>query len=230
MLGNFKPVAFDPYRKSRSRWQLPPWALLLLTGIAAGALGLALVQERYLPPRLSADASAKLRGAYEQADAERQRLSAELGATTKRLETALADTKRLGDELGAARATVDRASAEMAAVVAALPPDPRGGSVEVRAARFTAKGGQLGYDVLLTRERAAGKALAGVMQLVASGASGRGAELTVNLKPVAITVGSYEMVRGSVALPDGFRPRQITIQLFDRIGGQALGMRVILVT
>jgi hypothetical protein len=37
------------------------------------------------------------------------------------------------------------------------------------------------------------------------------------------------VVRGSLALPDGFRPRQTTVQVLDRPGGKLLGMRVILV-
>jgi hypothetical protein len=38
------------------------------------------------------------------------------------------------------------------------------------------------------------------------------------------------VVRGSLALPEGFRPRQVSIQLLDREGGKLLGMRVLLVT
>ena len=43
MLGQFKPVAYEPFGRRRSRWHLPPWLVLLLGGIAAGALGLAMV-------------------------------------------------------------------------------------------------------------------------------------------------------------------------------------------
>ena len=228
MLGQFKPVVFDPYRQRRSRWHLPPWAWLLLGGVAAGALGLAILQERYLPPRLSADASASLRRSYEQADAERTRLSAELGQTTKQLQAALADKKILSDDLAAARASVERAGDDVAAVIAALPPDPRGGTVEVRAGWFTSKGTTLIYNVVLTRERAAGKRLDGVMQLLATGESARGSETTVTLKPVPVSIGSQDVVRGSLAMPEGFKPRQTTIQLLDR-AGKTLGTRVMLV-
>jgi len=37
-------------------------------------------------------------------------------------------------------------------------------------------------------------------------------------------------VRGSLPLPQGFRPQQTTIQVLDRVGGKLLGMRVIYVS
>jgi hypothetical protein len=206
---------------------MPRWLVLLLSGIAIGAGGVVFVQERYLPPRLSADASTRLRTSFEQAESERLRLNSELGDTAKRLEAALSDKKRLADELGASRETAVRLREVASSLAASLPPDPRGGAVEVRAARFTAEGGTLAYDVVLTRDRAGSKPLTGVMQLVVTGASsGRGADTTATLKPVAISVGDYESVRGRLPLPDGFKPRQTTINVLDRVDGKLLGRRV----
>ena len=229
MFGQFKPVAFEPYGRRRSRWRPPRWSVLLLGGVAIGAGGVVFVQERYLPPRLSADASTTLRGAFEQADAERLRLQRELADTTQRLGTALADKKRQDDELAAPRAAAQRLQGDLAAVIAVLPPDPRGGSVEVRGGRFSAQGGSLAYDVVLTRERDAAQPLAGVMQLSVAGASARGAEASVTLKPLNVSIGSHQVLRGSLPLPDGFKPRQATVQVLDRVGGKVLGMRVLLV-
>lgn len=229
MFGQFKPIAFEPYARRRSRWRVPRWLVLLLGGIAVGAGAVVFVQERYLPPRLSAEASTKLRSAFEQADAERLRLQREGADTAQRLQSALADKKRQDDELAAPRAAAQRLQGDLAAVIAALPPDPRGGTVEVRGGRFSAKGGALAYDVVLTRERDAAKPLAGVMQLSVAGASARGVETNVSLKPVDVSIGSHLVVRGSLALPEGFKPRQTTVQVLDRAGGKPLGMRVMLV-
>ncbi len=229
MFGQSKPIPFEPYGRRRSRWRVPRWLVLLLSGIAIGAVGVIAVQERYLPPRLSAKASANLRSALEQADAERVRLKSELGATTKRLEAALGNEKGLTDELGASRASAERLRDELVSVAASLPPDPRRGVVEVRAARFTAKDGTLAYDVVLTRERATGRPMAGVVQLVATGESARGAESSAALRSIPLSIGSLEIVRGTMPLPEGFRPRQVTIQVLDRTGGKALGMRVMVV-
>jgi hypothetical protein len=229
MFNRFKPVAFDPYRRRRSRWRLPRWLVLLLAGIALGAAGVAFVQERLLPPRLSAGAGAALRQQFEQADAERLRLQAALGDTARQLQTAVADKQRADAELAVGRAMAERLRDDMAAVIASLPPDPRGGSVEVRAGRFAARSGSLGYDVLLTRERQTAKPLTGVMQLVVAGESARGGEATITLKPIDLSIGSHAIVRGSQPLPEGFQPRQATVQVLDRAGGNALGMRVLLV-
>ena len=76
-------------------------------------------------------------------------------------------------------------------------------------------GGALAYDVLLTRDKS-GKPLNGVMQLLLAGTSTRGAETTAALKPVAISLDRYESVRGRLPLPDGFTPKQTTVQVLDR--------------
>jgi hypothetical protein len=229
MFGQSKPVVFERYGRRRSRWHVPRWLLLLIGGIAVGAGGIVFLQERYLPPRLSADASQALRAAFEKADAERQRLQAQLGAASQQLATTLAAKQRQDEELAAPRAAVQRLRDDMAAVIAALPPDPRSGPVEVRAGRFAAQGGMLAYDVVLTRERDAAKPMAGVMQVSVAGQSARGAETTVALKPVDLSIGSHEVVRGSLPLPEGFRPRQATVQVLERAGGKPIGMRVMLV-
>ena len=208
---------------------MPRWLLLMLLGLVAGAAAVVAVQERYLPPRLSAGASAELRSTFAQADAERLRLRAELGAANKRLETTLSEKKAVADELAASRLSAARLREDLASVVAALPPDPRDGAVAVRAGRFTAKGGWLHYDLVLTRERAAGKPMPGTLQLLVAGESERGTQATVTAQAIPLTVGSHEVVRGSLPMPDGFKPRQTTVQVLDRPAGRQLGMRVLLI-
>lgn len=229
MLGRSRPIPFNPYGRRRSGFRLPRWLVLLLIGGAAGVAGVIVVQERYLPPRLSADASVKLTSSFNQADTERLRLKGELAQTAKQLETTRAERQALTDELAASRATTTQLRDDVSSVVASLPPDPRGGGVEVRAGRFSVKAGQLAYDVVLSRERATGKPMAGVLQLIVAGESARGTDSSVPLKPIALSIGTHLVVRGSVALPEGLRPRQATIQVLDRAGGKLLGMRVILV-
>lgn len=208
---------------------MPRWLVLLLVGIAIGAGGLFFAQERYLPPRLSAADSAELRGAFDAADAARTRLTTQLDATTKRLDAALADKKKASDEVAASRSLVDGLRADLGAVVASLPPDPRGGVVEIRAARFAAQGTALGYDVLLTRDRGANKPLAASLQLTVAGLSARGAPASFAAPPAPVSIAGHAMARGSVTLPEGFKPNQVTLQVLDRAGGKALGMRVMLV-
>jgi hypothetical protein len=224
-----KPVAFD-YGRRRTGWRVPRWLVLLLGGAIAGAGGVIYVQERVLPPRLSIDASAQLKSSFEAADAERTRLAAELAQATRRLDAALAEKKTLTADLAGSRAAVERLREDVAAVVNALPPDPRNGQVEVRAARFAASGGMLSYEVMLTRAGgSSARPLAGVLQLVVTGAAPQRPETSVALKPIALTLGAHEVLRGSLPLPEGFRPQQATVQVLDKPAGRLLGMRLLVV-
>lgn len=227
MFGRSRPVTFDPYGRRR-RSGPPRWLVLLLVGIALGAAAVIVAQERYLPPRLSADASAQLRSSFERADSERARFRRELDQTGQQLATALAERQRLTDALAASRAGNAQLHDDLASVVESLPPDPRGGEVQVRAARFsTTRDGVLAYDVVLTRERGAGKPMAALMRLVVDGDSARGAGSAITLPVVPLSIGSHQVLHGSAPLPEGFRPRQSTVQVLDRSGGKALGMRVL---
>ena len=229
MFGRSRPIAFDPYGRRRSRWRPPRWLVLLLCGIGIGAGGVVVLQERYLPPRLSAEASTELRSAFDTAEAGRLRLKVEQADTAKRLQAALAEKKSLSDELAAGRATVEALREDVNSAIATLPSDPRGGAVEIRAGRFAVKDGALAYDLVLTRERAAGKSITASMQLAMEGEPGRGSAGTFTTPAIPVSIGGQQIVRGSVPLPSGFRPRKVTIQVADRSGGKALGMRVLLV-
>lgn len=236
MSATFKPVAFESSSgRSRTR-RMPRWLLLLLLGVGVGAGSVIYVQEKHLPPRLTASASAELRTAFEEADSERLRLRGELADTTKKLQAALAVGEKATSDAAASRTTIEQLRADIAELVEVLPPDPRGGAIEVRAAKFAARDGGLAYDVVLSRgARAGAKPMAATMQLVVSGEPGRGSVGgsgtstggVVNSEPIAITVGSHESLRGHVQLPPGFVPRQATIRLLDKPGGKQLGMRVL---
>lgn len=228
MFGRSRPVVLEPYGRRRSRWRPPRWLVLWATGLAMGAAGVVFVQEQYLPPRLSPAESAQLRQSFERADGERQSLQRQSADLSSRLQSALAEKKALADDLSTARGQIERLRGDLASTVAALPADPRGGAVEVRAGRFAATGGTLVYDVVLTRSSGQ-KPLAGALQLTLAGQPLRGPETTVALKPVTLSLTGYEVVRGSQPLPEGFRAREVTVQVLDRVGGQALGRRVMLV-
>jgi hypothetical protein len=82
--------------------------------------------------------------------------------------------------------------------------------------------------VVLTRDRNAAKPLNATLQLVVTGASNRGSDTSLSLKPIAVSVGAFESLRGSVPLPEGFKPRETTISVLDA-GSKLLGRRVIYV-
>lgn len=227
MWGRNKPVVLS-YGRPRSRWSLPPWLVLLIVGAAAGAAGVIYVQEKHLPPRLTAAASTELRNAYEQADAERRQLRADLEATTQKLQATQAEGRKLGEDLAAGRSGTEKLRQDLDFTVDALPPDPRGGSVEVRAGRLQRRGAGLAYEVALTRSPGA-KPMNAVLQIAVSGAGANGTESRIVGKPLPLSIGAYEIARGTLPLPEGFRASQATITVLDRPDGRQLGMRVLYV-
>lgn len=227
MFGSRKAIVFDPYRGRRRR-SVPTWLLLLMLGVALGIAAVVSVQQKLLPPRLSAAESHALRESFTQAEAERGRLQRERDSLQQQLDKANAEARKRDTALGAAQSTAERARADLTALLATLPPDPRAAQnvVEVRAGRFTARRGSLDYEVVLTRRKAA-KPLAGVMQIVVAGASASGKPTTLTMDPVTLSVEGHEIVSGSMRLPDDFTPRQTTVQVLDRPAGRSLGMRVL---
>jgi len=225
VFGKSKPVVIDSYGSRKAKKRLPRWLLLLLLGLAAGIGGTIYVQEQVLPRRLSASDSAALRDALGAAEADRAGLRTELAATTGRLDVAQAETQRLGAELAANKQAVARSRDDVEFLVAALPADPRGGAVEIRAARFRASRGALDYEVALAASR--GRTAAAVVELVVSGDGGRAGQGPVTLDPVPLPATSNSVLRGRAALPEGFMPQQCMIRVLDRPGGQLLGMRLL---
>ena len=227
MFGRSKPVVFDRYESRRSRRMIPNWLWLLLFGAAIGAGAFFYVQQELMPPRLSADESIRLRAALDGADQERSRLAAELDQATQVLGDALAKHDRLSGELAASQHQVGQQHDDIEALLATLSPDPRGGAIEIRAARFSLDGDNLGYDIVFTRPQAQGAPLAGVLQLLVAGKTAGGTETTLTLGPVGVKVGEYAIAHGRLPMPAGFVPRQASLRVLDRLGGKQLGMRVI---
>ena len=230
MFGRSRPVIFNPYGRRRSRFRVPRWLVLLLVGAALGMAGVLAVQERWLPPRLSAAQSAQLRSEIEDVRRDSVALHAELAQTTARMNAAIAEREQMHGELAAGASATQSARQVAASLIATLPPDPRGGAIEIRAARFESRGGELAYDMVLTRGRASAassvKPIAAVLQIVVGGATARGTETSTPASSSEVTVGELQSVRGSIVLPAGFKPRDATITLLDKPGGKRLGMRV----
>lgn len=223
-----KPVLLEPYGSRRSRVRVPRWLILLVVGTGVGIAGVLYVQQRYLPPRLSPDESAALLGNFQRADAERKQLAARLAETTQRLDMALAEKAKTDAALQRERTALEPLRSDVAALIAALPPDPRGGAVAVRGGQVAARDGRLDYTVVLTHDGRGAMPLSAQMRLIVAGEGARG-ESTIALDPVPVSIGGHEIARGSADLPSGFRPRQTTIQISDVNGNKPLGKRVLLV-
>lgn len=211
------------HHRTKRRW--PGWLGWLLFGGLLGAGAVLYAQHRVLPPRLSAEVSTRIMGDLHLAEAERDRLHAELARVQQQFVTAQQGQQQASDDLANSRGMAEDLQREFDAVVAMLPADPRNGVVQVRAARLAVDAGELHYELVLTRDAQDAKPMNGLLQLSVTGAVGRQSEATVALTPVALTLGAHGLVQGRLALPAGFRPRQTMVQILDRPAGTVLGMR-----
>jgi hypothetical protein len=231
MLGSRnKPVVFNR-GYSRRRNGVPKWLQLLLGGIALGVFGFWFAQEKLLPQRLSIGESRRLQADFDKANNERSELKAQLATTTTQLQAAQASVQKQAQELVAPRAEAQKLRGDLDALIGALPVDPRGGAIEVRAARFAPQAKGLGYDVILTRaaKDAATQPFKGTLQFEVLGLTPRGAETRVTLKPVDFSMPAHTLLRGTVAVPEGVRPSQVTLRVLDSPNGKMQGMRVMYV-
>jgi len=221
------PVVFERHAYGRRRrWAVPNWLLLLLAGIALGAGGLYYVQEQHLPPRLTPEESTRLQSRVGELEGQSRRQQAALAEATAEAKTARTEGERLGGELAAARDSAARLQKDLALFDEVLPPDPRGGTIGVRGARFSNERGQLAYHVLVTRDREGKRPFKGVVELVVAGERASGRTDTITLDPVDASFTSYQHLKGALPLPDGFVARQVTIRVLDRPGGTLQGMRI----
>lgn len=227
MFGRSKPTVFKPvsYQRQRKPLRIPKWFLLLLLGVAAGSSGLWYIQENYLPPRLSPEESDKLRAELEVSNRERQQLKTDLKQTTDKLGAAEAESKKAQTDAASSRETSEKLQKDLSQFVLALPPDPRGGPIGIRAASFTPMGDKLGYNVIFTRQRKGDDVFKGVMQLVVTG-NRAGRTETVPLAPIPMAVEAYQQISGTITLPEGMSPREVSVRVLRGAGGEMQSMRV----
>jgi hypothetical protein len=228
MFGHSKPVVFKPvsYSRKREPFRIPKWLMLLLFGIASGVGGLWYAQESLLPKRLSFSESTKLQADLDAAIIEKQKFATELKSSIQRMETAEESSKRAASELAVSKKTTAQLQKDLSQFVLALPPDPRGGPVGIRAASFSASNGQLAYNVVFTRATKTTDTFRGVMQLVVTGAQASGGQNVTALAPIGMALDSYEQLSGSLAIPANVTPKEITVKVLRGPGGDLVSMRV----
>jgi hypothetical protein len=228
MFKRSRPVAFKPvpYQRARAPFRIPGWFLTLLVGMALGVGGVLYVQATYLPRTLSVEESQRLIGELAEANQQRERLAAELVITGDQLQSARAERDKLGIELAATGERLAGAQNQILGFFQALPPDPRGGAIGVRSARFELDNTRLTYNALFTDDRSRQQAFAGVMQLSVVGRRASGGEEAIVFDPVPLAVDPYQHLQGEVTLPGGFAPSQATLRVLERAGGPQVSMRV----
>lgn len=195
-----------------------------MLGLVAGSAGIVVAQQRWLPERLSAQESARLRVSVQQLEAERDRLRGELAAAAGERDAVQAEQESLQRERDALKARAAAWDEDLGFLIDVLPADPRDGVVAVRGARALLRDGVLHYGLAMSHE---GRPVDGVLTLTAEGRSRDGRSQRVELAAANLRVAGRHIERGEAALPAGFVPEQVTLRIVERAGGRSLGMRVV---
>lgn len=237
MFGGSREVVFDAGRRSR-RGRIPAWAVSAMIGLGLGSAGLAWVQDRFGPPRLTT--SDALRMTAERAQAVSARDAAERRERDTRkslqgeLDAAVAElgrTRHLLETRAQAAAGTDTTIAhlerELALYESVIPADPRGNPIGVRAARLARDGAGLAYHVLLSRGEAMTVPFVGLVQFVVSGQGVGGRSETVTLPAIPVRIDQHLHLTGRQELPRGFDPRRTQVQVLEKVAGSSVGRRVV---
>lgn len=228
MFGSSKRQAFRPtaYGSSRRRG-IPRWLVLLLTGIVLGAGGLLFLQKSYGPTRLTVEQSEQLHYDLNSANMDKQRLQSQLNQHIQELKEANARIQSQDTELRERQAEIDRLSSDVALFTETAPADPRGTSPGIRAVSFNFADGQLDYHILVMQDADKVEPFSGDVTLTAAGRYSNGRNANEELAPFPISLERYTHLQGTVEVPEGFTPREVTIQIRADGSDRVSAMRVI---
>lgn len=228
MFGSSKRQAFRPtaYGSSRRRG-IPRWLVLILTGIVLGAGGLLFLQKSYGPTRLTVEQSEQLHYDLNSANLDRQRLQSQLNQHIQELKEANARIQSQEAGLRGLQAEIDKLSSDVALFVATAPEDPRGTSPGIRAVNLNYADGQLDYHILVMQDAGKAQPFTGEVTLTAAGRYSNGRNGNEQLTPFPISLERYTHLQGTVEVPDGFTPREVTIQIRAEGSERVSAMRVI---
>lgn len=228
MFGSSKRQAFRPtaYGSSRRRG-IPRWLVLLLTGIVLGAGGLLFLQKSYGPTRLTVEQSEQLHYDLNSANMDKQRLQSQLTQHAQELKETKARIQSQDSELQQRQAEIDKLSSDVALFTETAPDDPRGTSPGIRAVSFSFADGQLDYHILVMQDADKVQPFSGTVTLTAAGRYSNGRNANEELAPFPVSLDRYTHLQGTVEVPEGFTPREVTIQIRPEGADRVSAMRVI---
>jgi len=205
----FRPTPYG-YRPRRRR--IPRWLVLMLTGIALGAGGLLFLQKSYGPVRLTVEQSEQLQMDLNSANIDKQRLQSQLNQQSHELDEARTHLAQQTTKLTQTQQRLDQLQRDLDVLANAIPPDPRGTSPGIRAARFQGRPGRLSYQILVMQDASA-QAFDGTMEFAVTGRLASGRYTTIDLRAPDITLTRYMQLEGVVDLPDNMMAREVTIRI-----------------
>ncbi|WP_170948550.1 DUF6776 family protein [Bordetella genomosp. 5] len=208
----FKPSVYQPGKRQR---RMPRWLVLLLVGIGLGAGGVLFLQTNYGPQRLTVEQSEQLHTELSASNVERQRLQAQLDEAITQRDNNKSTHETLTTDLGKAKSRIEELNQELVLFQDAMPPDPRGGDIGVRAASFRKQPGGLAYQILVMRENVTDNTFKGKVELDIDGTYSNGRRDRVKSDPMPLNLSRYDHAQGVMPLPDNYNARTVTIRVLD---------------
>lgn len=207
----FKPSVYQPSKRPR---RMPRWLGVMLVGIGLGAGGVLFLQANYGPPRLTAEQSEQLQSELTAANLDRQRLQSQLSEATTQRDANQVSRDQATTELTDARTRMQKAEQALTLFQDLVPPDPRGTDIGVRAGSFSRAPGKLSYQVLLMKD-SKGNEFKGTLRLTVQGVYRNGRSGAIELAPIDVTLGRYQVAQGTADTPEGFTANAVRIQVLD---------------
>lgn len=224
---SFKPTAYGSTRRTRRR--IPRWLVLMLTGVVLGAGGVLFLQKSYGPARLTVEQSEQLHYDLNSANLDKQRLQSQVNQQAHDLKETRSKLEAQSAQLQNADKKLAKLSEDIQLFAEAMPPDPRGTSPGIRAGAFHNRDGQLSYQMLLMQDEGKTALFEGEMVLVVAGRYPNGKSGHIELDPLDVSLQQYTHVDGVAPLPEGFRPRQVTIKLMRKGSAKVSATRTLTV-
>lgn len=223
----FKPTAYGTTRRSR---RIPRWLVLMLTGVVLGSGGLLFLQKSYGPSRLTVEQSEQLHYELNSVKMDKQRLESDVSRQTRDLNAIQEKQQAQTADLEKAQTEVQKLTQDLQLFADAMPSDPRGTSPGIRAASFSANGTELNYQILLMQDQGKTEPFKGQVQLVVAGRYPNRKSANIELPVFNIELQRYTHASGSAALPDGFKPSQVTIKVTREGAERVVATRTIRVS
>ena len=231
MFGSSKRQAFRPTAYGHSRRKgIPRWLVLMVTGIVIGAGGLLFLQKSYGPTRLTVEQSEQLHYDLNSANMDKQRLQTQLNQHAQELKEATARIQTQEKELQRRQAEIEQLNSDVALFVETAPGDPRNTSPGIRAVSLNYANGQLDYHILVMQDADKAQPFSGQVSMTAAGRYSNGRNGNVDLEPFPVSLERYTHLQGTLEVPEGFTPREVTIQIRAEGSERVSAMRVIRVS
>ena len=202
----------------------------MVTGIVIGAGGLLFLQKSYGPTRLTVEQSEQLHYDLNSANMDKQRLQTQLNQHIQELKEANARIQTQDKELERLQAEIEQLSSDVALFVETAPGDPRNTSPGIRAVSLNYANGQLDYHILVMQDADKAQPFSGQVSLTAAGRYSNGRNGNVELEPFPVSLERYTHLQGTLEVPEGFTPREVTIQIRADGSERVSAMRIIRVS